>query len=105
MPIHIPKGKNLAIAYSLFAILGLQGVHQFYLGNYIRGIVIAGCVHIPIFAFAWMTERVGGNPQLIGPAYGLVPMLAILVSLLIGMGLFLVDLFTLKKQIHSDRNS
>lgn len=98
----IPKGKSLAVAYSLFAILGLQGVHQFYLGNYLRGLAIAGFIHVPMFAFAYMVDKAGGNPNAVGPMFGLMPLLALLIGLMIGFGLFIVDLFTLKKQIHRE---
>ena len=76
------------------AILGLQGAHQFYLGNWSRGISIAFCVHGSMFWFAFLKdhERATGEPLTV------VPMLLILVGLLIGLGLFLWDLFTLRKQ-------
>ncbi len=95
----IPKGRSLKVAYTLFVVLGLQGVHQFYIGNYLRGAVIAISIHIPIFAFAYMMEKAGGDPNVVGPMFGLLPLFAMQISLLIGMGLFIADLFTLKKQI------
>lgn len=96
---RIPKGKSLKVAYFLFAILGLQGVHQFYLGNYLRGLLIALTVHSSMFAFGYMVDQAGGDPQAVGPMFGLLPLLGVLVGLMIGLGLFVVDLFTLKSQI------
>ncbi len=103
MGIQIPKGKSLKVAYLLFAFLGLQGVHQFYVGNYLRGLTIALAVHVPMFAFGYMVEKSGGDPQQVGFVFGLLPMLAVVIGLMIGLGLFFVDLFTLKKQLAAEQ--
>lgn len=104
MTINIPKGKSLALAYFLLAVLGLQGAHQFYLGNYLRGITLATLIHLPIFAFAYMLEKAGNVPNLVGEMFGIVPLLLIWFALLAGIILFLADVFTLKKQLKDPPN-
>ena len=89
------RPKSLAIAYSLFVIFGFQGVHQFYLGRYVRGLLLAFLIHGPIFWFAYLEQqtRTTGEPMT------LIPALLILFGLLSGLGMWIYDLFTLRRQL------
>lgn len=91
--------KSLKLAYTLMAFLGLQGIHQFYLGNWRRGAMIAFFIHAPMFWFAYLDgqARTTGVPMAENPSL-LVPLLWITVGLFVGLGLFIWDLFTLHKQ-------
>ncbi len=91
------RTKSLKVAYFLLAFLGLQGAHQFYLGNWKRGLAIAGFIHLPTFWFAHLNDISKATGEPIPP----VPCLFILLSLLIGLGLFLQDLFTLPKRLNN----
>ncbi len=93
----IPKGKSLAVAYTLFAFLGLQGVHQFYVGRWARGLLIAFFIHAPTFWFAYLDQQTKAT----GEPLQLVPALLIVVGLSIGLGMWLYDLFTLRKQMRN----
>lgn len=88
------SSKSIKVAYFLLAFLGLQGAHQFYLGNWKRGLAIAGLIHLPTFWFAHLdgVSKATGEPLPLGPA------LIIFFALLTGIGLFLQDLFTLHKR-------
>lgn len=92
------KAKSLAFAYFLVLIFGLQGVHQFYLGNYRRGFTIFFLIHGATFLFAYLEQQgYFNNPE---PSLTILAvLLGIMLSLLIGLGLWLRDVFTLKKQV------
>jgi hypothetical protein len=88
------RTKSLKVAYFLLAFLGLQGAHQFYLGNWKRGLLIAVFCHAPIFWFAYLNDQSLAS----GEPIELLPSLIIFFGLLTGLGLFLWDVFTLPKQ-------
>ncbi len=93
----IRRGRSLTVAYTLFAFVGFQGVHQFYLGRWGRGLMIAFLIHVPCFWFAYLDQKAKatGEPQ------ELVPMLFIFFGLLGGLGMWLYDLVTLRKQLQA----
>lgn len=43
-----PGGKSLGVAYALLLVLGLLGIHQFYLGKHGRGVGY-------LLTFGWLT--------------------------------------------------
>lgn len=88
------RGKSLKVAYFLLAFLGLQGLHQFYLGRWWRGLTLAALIHLPTFWFAYLND----HSLATGEPIPMVPSLIIFFSLLIGLGLFVWDVFTLPRQ-------
>jgi TM2 domain-containing membrane protein YozV len=88
------KTRNLKVAYLLMAFLGLQGIHQFYLGNWKRGLSILLLCHAPVFWFAYLEQQ----SQATGEPIALVPSIIIFFALIAGLILFLQDGFTLHKQ-------
>lgn len=87
--------KSKKVAYLLLAVLGMQGAHQYYLGRWWRGLMIAVPIHGGIWWFAWLNDQA----QVSGEPMPLMPLLIILVALLVGTGVLLIDLFTLPRQI------
>lgn len=91
----INKNKSVKVAYFLAAFLGFQGAHQFYLGNWFRGLLLAALIHLPMFWFAYLNDKF----EKTGEQIPLAPLLVIFFALLGGMILFAWDLFTLRKQV------
>lgn len=89
------KAKSLTLAYFLFVIFGFQGVHQFYLGNWRRGLLILVSIHASTFWFAYLEQQ----SRTLGQEMPLVPVLVIFVGLLVGLGVWVMDLFTLRRQL------
>lgn len=86
--------KSVKVAYFLLLFFGLQGLHQFYLGNWRRGLGIAALTHLPVFWFAYLTDQV----QKTGVEMALLPQFIIFFSLVCGLLMVLWDLFSLRRQ-------
>ena len=88
--------KSVGLAYVLLIFLGSIGVHQFYLGKTVRGIV-----YLVLGIAGWVTFFSGGMAALAGASSaGGLGFLGIICLTALGI-LILIDLFTLPKQVRT----
>ena len=91
------KRKSTFLAYVLFApsIFGFAGLHKFYLGKPIKGILFLGDAWVGLFAFMSMLSLGGHSAMGQGKVYAItIGWLAVPVMVV----WWFVDLFTLPKQ-------
>jgi len=92
--------RSTGIGYLLLIFLGVLGVHKFYLGR-----VLAGIIYALLFIFGWAFMGAGGAVAVFGTeadvaAGGGMASLGIILLVILGLGL-LWDLITLPSQIRS----